>query len=257
MQAHDPTLEKNELKQILRDLKSQSDVETVRIRAEKLLKTVDPRVLSLAEQELLKEGFSQDELRSLCDIHLQLLSGKIQEGPASDLSHPVAILQEEHKVIQTYLAKLEEIAQKVKTSKNFTLSQDDMAELRNVSQMLVEAESHHKREEDALFPRLEQQGITGPPSIMRLEHDELRKRKKALKELTETAGKLNQADFTKQLTELESFIVPTLRSHIFKEDNILYPTALQAISENEWSTIKREFDEIGYCPFTPQHVTAR
>lgn len=84
-----------------------------------------------------------------------------------------------------------------------------------------------------------------------------RKRKKALKELTETAGKLNQADFAEQLTELESFIVPTLRSHIFKEDNILYPTALQAFSGNEWPIVKREFDEIGYCPFTPQHVTAR
>jgi hypothetical protein len=179
MLAQDLTLEKDELKQILRDLKSQSDAETVKQRAEKLLKAVDPKVLSLAEQELLKEGFTQDELRSLCDIHLQLLSGKIEEGPASDVSHPITILKEEHKVIQRYLAKLEEIAQKLKTSKNFTLSQDDMAELRNVSQMLVEAESHHKREEDALFPRLEQQGITGPPSIMRLEHDELRKRKKS------------------------------------------------------------------------------
>lgn len=257
MEAQDPTIQKNELKQILRDLKSHSELGTVRLRAEKLLKTVDPKVLSLAEQELLKEGFTQDELRSLCDIHLELLSGKIEGGPEVDPSHPITILQEEHKVIQGYLAKLEEITQKLNASKNFTLSQDDMAELRNVAQLLVEAESHYKREEDALFPRLEQQGISGPPSIMRLEHVELRKRKEALKELIEATGRLTQADFAKELGELEGFIVPTLRSHIFKEDNILYPTALQAISGNEWSTIKREFDEIGYCPFTPQHVAAR
>lgn len=56
MQAQDPTIQKNELKQILRDLKSHSELGTVRLRAEKLLKTVDPKVLSLAEQELLKEG---------------------------------------------------------------------------------------------------------------------------------------------------------------------------------------------------------
>lgn len=243
-------LDKDELKQVLKQLKSQSDIASVRQRAEKLLNNVDPRVLSLAEQELLREGFSQDDLRSLCDIHLQLLSGKIEGKPETDLSHPISILQEEHKAISGYLDKLEEIAKKLNTDTNLRLSQDQLTELRTVSQMLLEAESHHKREEDALFPRLEQQGINGPPSIMRLEHNELRKRKKALKELIERADRLEATNFSQELNELTGYIVPTLRSHIFKEDNILYPTALQAIRGDEWSSIRRQFDEIGYCPFT-------
>jgi len=243
-------LDKDELKQVLKELKSESDLASIRQRAEKLLSNVDPRVLSLAEQELLREGFSQDDLRSLCDIHLQLLSRKIEGKPETDLSHPISILQEEHKAISGCLDKLEEIAKKLSTNTNLKLSQDQLTELRTVSQMLLEAESHHKREEDALFPRLEQQGINGPPSIMRLEHNELRKRKKALKELVERAGKLKATDFSRELNELAGYIVPTLRSHIFKENNILYPTALQAIPGNEWSSIRREFDKIGYCSFT-------
>jgi hypothetical protein len=46
-----------------------------------------------------------------------------------------------------------------------------------------------------------------------------------------------------------------LSSHIFKENNVLYPAALKVISEEEWSGIREDFDEIGYCCFTPQHLT--
>ena len=242
------------MKQLLRELKSTSDLETVRPKAEKLLRSVNPQVLSVAEQELLQEGFSQDDLRKLCDIHLELLSGKIEGKTESEADHPISILQEEHKVILGYLDGLENIANKLGRQTNLRPSQNDLTELGTLSQMLLEAESHHKREEEALFPRLEQRGISGPPSIMRLEHNELRKRKRALRELVEAAREFDNADFSRELAELASFIVPTLRSHIFKEDRILYPTALQALPEKEWSSMRNEFDRIGYCSFTPRRV---
>ncbi len=44
----------------------------------------------------------------------------------------------------------------------------------------------------------------------------------------------------------------TLRDHIFKENNILYPMAVQVILEPEkWADMKLKCDEIGYCCFTP------
>jgi len=244
-------LEKDELKEVLRELRSSSDIPAVRQKAQTLLRSVDPKVLSMAEQELLQEGFTQEELRRLCDIHLELLSGKIEEKTQASITHPIAILQEEHKAIQGYLNELEAIARKL--DPNVEPSQNVLTKLGKISQMLLEAESHHKREEDALFPRLERQGITGPPSIMRLEHDDLRKRKKALKELVDSGDKL-KPEFVKQLRELSDYIVPTLTSHIFKENNILYPTALQAVPQGEWSRIRKEFDEIGYCSFTPRRI---
>jgi len=250
-------MDKDELKAILRQPKSESDLADAREKAAKMLRIVDPKVLSLAEQELMKEGFSRDELRELCDIHLKGLSGRIEEKPVVDENHPISILQEEHKAILGYLDKLEEIAQGPEITDNLRLPQGKMAGLRAVSQMLLEAESHHKREEDALFPRLEEQGIDGPPSIMRLEHNELRKKKKALNDLVEAADRWNDEDFSMQLRELAGYIAPTLRSHIFKEDNILYPTALQAIPGEEWPNIKRQFDAIGYCSFTPRQSIVR
>jgi hypothetical protein len=47
------------------------------------------------------------------------------------------------------------------------------------------------------------------------------------------------------------YIVQNLESHIFKENNILYLTALQVIEEDDWVRVEKKFDDIGYCSFTP------
>jgi DUF438 domain-containing protein len=117
---------------------------------------------------------------------------------------------------------------------------------------LLDAEPHHQREEQALFPELERRGVTGPPRIMRLEHVELRQRKHALQELAQAAETMPYADFKERLNEVATYLVFNLRDHIFKEDNILYPTAAQTIGDSAArEAIKARGDEIGYCCFTP------
>ena len=116
----------------------------------------------------------------------------------------------------------------------------------------METEKHHKREEEALFPAIEERGITGPPRIMRLEHEELRPKKKQLLDLVRSAAERNSGSFIEELRGLASFIVPTLREHILKENMILYPAAFEAIRDaNTWRRIKEKCDAIGYCCFTP------
>jgi hypothetical protein len=43
-----------------------------------------------------------------------------------------------------------------------------------------------------------------------------------------------------------------LSGHFYKENNILFPAALEVIGESEWPEIRRQFDELGYCCFTPE-----
>jgi len=45
-----------------------------------------------------------------------------------------------------------------------------------------------------------------------------------------------------------------LNSHIYKEDNILFPLAERVVTIQEWIHIMEKFDEIGYYCFTPEHV---
>jgi hypothetical protein len=55
-----------------------------------------------------------------------------------------------------------------------------------------------------------------------------------------------------QLQDAALTLSETLSNHFYKENHILFPTALKAIEAQEWSDIKRQFDEIGYCCFTPE-----
>ena len=103
------------------------------------------------------------------------------------------------------------------------------------------------REENALFPLLEKHGITQPPAIMWTEHDKIRKLKKNLYMIAER--KEYKISEELKITSIQLFEL--LSSHFYKENNILFPTALKVISEDEWNVIKRDFKEIGYCSFTP------
>jgi len=93
----------------------------------------------------------------------------------------------------------------------------------------------------------------GPPMVMREEHKQLRPRKRELRELVEGVDRHEFGDFKRRLNDLAGFIVPTLREHIYKENNILYPAALQVIDDDRiWQKLKDECDSVGYCCFTPE-----
>lgn len=240
---------KTELKEFLKKVKSVGDVEKLKPEIKNVLSKLNPADLALAEQELIAEGISVEEIRKLCEPHLELLrEGLTKKGQTLASSHPIQILREEHQIILQKIGELRRILDK--PAKNY--DGHELSKLKDIVHHLIDAESHHKREEEALFPELERKGITGPPRVMRMEHEELRAHKKALKELLESRKKLNYKDFLSKLKEHGSYIVQNLDSHIFKEDNILYTTALETIEEETWIKMKKKFDEIGYCCFTPK-----
>lgn len=243
---------KEQLKKVLKELGKDRDSAQIKARAAKFLKDVAPQTLSLAEQELMEEGVvSQEELRSLCAVHLEILGGALErQKPQLDSTHPVGILMDEHRIILRNLDELRRLVGQVGIAKSFDDIGEHLTRLKVIAHLLLDTESHHKREEEALFPRLERRGVTGPPRIMRLEHEELRAAKRRLAELSEIAEKVGFATFAQELKEVGNYISMALADHIFKEDNILYPTALQTLEPQEWSSVIQEFDRIGYCSFT-------
>jgi DUF438 domain-containing protein len=207
------------------------------------IKKATPLELSIAEQGLLDEGISPDELKKFCTIHLRALEDKLQEIKLSlDKGHPIHTMISEHEEILKFLDELDNLIEPLKRG----ISDEEKKILQDLSEHLVDAEKHHEREEKVLFPELEKRGITGPPRIMRMEHDELRPIKKRLQELSIEPDKNKN-----EIIELINVLSFKLRDHIFKENNILYPAALNAIGEDViWENIKKECDNIGYCCFT-------
>jgi len=246
--------DKQELKQLLVELNQQGDLALARTKAAEFLKNVDAKTLSLAEQELMEEGVvSQEDLRNLCGIHLEVLGGGLEQQRVElETGHPVETLMAEHTVILQNLKELQKIVDRVQSASGFEDIGDALERLREISHLLLETESHHQREEEVLFPRLESQGVTGPPRIMRLEHEELRAKKRQLAELLKRVDSITFTEFTEELRNTGGYLAVTLGEHIYKEDHILYPTALQTLGVEEWSQVLDEFNRIGYCYFTPK-----
>ncbi|MEM3421794.1 MAG: DUF438 domain-containing protein [Candidatus Hadarchaeum sp.] len=243
---------KDELKELLKKVKTAEDIEKIKPEIREILSNLNPADLALAEQELVEEGISPEDIRKLCGPHIELLrEGLDREKQALHPLHPIQILKDEHEVILQKLNELNQVIERANDAKNYNELNDGLEKLRDIAHHLVEAESHHKREEDVLFPELERRGVTGPPMVMRMEHTELRTRKHALKELAENWKAIDYKNFISRLNEAGGYIIQNLNDHIFKENNILYPTALQVIDETAWGKIKNKFDEIGYCCFTP------
>lgn len=245
---------KEQFKALLQELKEGEVSEEAKDKAKRLLKAVDAKTLEALEQELIKEGASHEEIRrSLCDIHLDILRDRlVAKRTEVEAPHPVNTFMEEHKIILENLNELASFVERLKKTDSFEGMREDLEKLRDIAHHLVEAESHHQREEDVLFPKLEKHDIVEPTAIMKMDHDEFRKRKQALYKLAHNPEDYEFKDLRERGIELGEYLTRELESHIFKEDNILYQIALQVLSDEEWQEVKREADMIGYCCFSPE-----
>ncbi len=241
------------LEEILAKLRSEEDLKQIKEEAKEFLKSITPEELSKAEQRLIAKGLDPITLQKLCSIHMELTSLEQTQGRKQlEKGHPIDTLMQEHEIILEKLDRLAIIKEQIATANGFEELKDEIKEIKDIAHHLLEAEKHHRREEVALFPRLERMGITGPPQIMRMEHEELLKQKERLGELVTNLGEVDFKAFRAEFTELADYLVTKMRDHIFKENNILYPTALKSIPETEWEEVKKHADDIGYCCFTPQ-----
>jgi hemerythrin-like domain-containing protein/uncharacterized protein (DUF2249 family) len=247
-------VDKEKLKGLLQELKEGAESEQTGEKARSLLQAVDARTLGIFELELIREGVPHETIRkSLCDIHLEVMKdslvAKRQKVPAL---HPVHTLMEEHKIIVNTLKELSLFLERLKGVGSFAELGAEREKLKDIAHHLVKAESHHQREEDALFPALEKHDITEPPQIMKMDHVEFRKRKRELFQIAQNPRDTDFFAFKSKVIELGEYIARELESHIFKEDNILYQIALQVLTPEDWEKVKKECDKIGYCCFTPE-----
>lgn len=167
--------------------------------------------------------------------------------------HVIHTLMEEHKMILGFLDDLEKTNYSLQQENKYDAKNEDFKKLEHIAEHLVGAEPHHQREEEVLFPEIEKRGVSGPTEMMRREHEEFRPKKKEIVKLCAALPKTDFQDFKKELKEAADFLISMLREHIAKENDILYPLALEVIQEEAvWQEMKKACDKIGYCCFTPK-----
>jgi len=149
------------------------------------------------------------------------------------------VLKEEHRVIEKVLDALERLAKAAETS---SLAEWDKVIdfARNFAD-----KCHHLKEENLLFPALEERGIPregGPIGMMLAEHEEGRGYVRAMAAAVASAGK-DSVDNLQILRETAIAYIRLLRQHIQKEDEVLFQMADEVLSSEEQKTLLREFEE--------------
>jgi len=244
---------KEVLKGLIRRLHAGAQPEEIKEEFKEMLKGVTPTEIVQVEEELVKEGMPREEIQRLCEIHLAVFRESLEkEKTLAPAGHPIHILMEEHKIILKFADDLKDVAKEIKGAENLDSVGEEMKQVSHIAKHFEESESHYVREENVLFPYLEKHGVTQPPAIMWTEHNKIREMKKALSGLVDMHRSMVFQDFAKQLEGAALSLADMLSGHFYKENNVLFPTALNVITGEEWKDIRHQFDELGYCCFTPE-----
>jgi hypothetical protein len=245
---------KKMLKELIEQLHAGASAQEAKERFRQVLEGIRPEEIAKIENELVKEGMSREEIQRLCDVHLAVFREQLEkQKPQIPIEHPISILMEEHQIMLELAQKLSTIANKVQQVNDASYVGEEIHHLEHIARDFIDSKKHYLREENVLFPTLEKHGITEPPAIMWMEHNQIREKKKQLNDLIGKYATVNFQEFKKQLGETAEALNSILPNHFFKENNILFPTALKVVASEEWMNIRKEFDEIGYCCFTPPH----
>lgn len=243
------------LKDMIRKLHAGAKVDEVKEQFKEVLAKIGPADIAQTEEELIQEGLPREEIRRLCEVHLALFKEPMAKAEAlAPPGHPIHTLMEEHRILLRFADDIRESSQKVKQAKDFGSVHNETERLDHSAEHLKDSDSHYAREENVLFPHLEKHGVTQPPAVMWSEHNEIRGVEKNLYELLGMRGSMAFQDFSRELANLTGSLADMLESHFYKENKILFPTALEVIEANEWPGIRKEFDELGYCCFTPEYA---
>ncbi len=166
--------------------------------------------------------------------------------------HPIHTLMEEHAMVLDFAAKLIDMTDKLKEMDSYESAGEVLSAITGIVDHLKASQSHYLREENVLFSYLEKHGIAGPPRAMWAEHDQIRDVDKNLYKLMDNREETAITEFSTKLGSLASTLSELLSSHYYKENNVLFPMAMKALTDDEWRGTTRQFAEIGYCCFSPK-----
>jgi DUF438 domain-containing protein len=240
------------LKQLIKALHLGADPDMLKGRFRTLLSEIGPAEITQAEQELIAEGMPADEIHQLCDVHLAVMREAVEKDkPAEGPGHPIYILLKEHMHMKEAAKDMGVVIATLEKASHMGAVAGEMIKLEALLRDFREYNKHKVREENCLFPYLEKHGVTGPPSIMWMEHDQQRAAVKGADEAMAQKDTLPFAQFKAAILPHLKTLAEGVPSHFYKEENILFPTAIQMMSAEEFKTIKASMDDLGYCYFTP------
>lgn len=222
---------KQAIKHIIKQLHAGLPLAEAKEKFEREIGSITSFEIAQIEQELINEGVSPDEIKLFCNVHAMLFESVLSKSfkDVDHPAHPVNFFKQENEHIKKLLERIKISAQ-----------EKDKVKLKNLLEELKGIEVHYARKEQVLFPYLEKHGFVGPSKVMWGKHNDIKAMlKKALEEL-------DKVDFDEYVEKCLKPLVEEVDGMIFKEENILFPTALELLSPEEWVSVLKESRDVGY-----------
>jgi len=204
------------------------------------------------EQELISEGLPAEEVLKLCDAHSSVLEGKIDLSSSKKIpeGHPVDVMINENSALKQVALEIDILLNEVSVDNDINI-ESSVLKLRGLYNSLFDVDKLYRRKEYLLFPFLENQGITGPPKVMWGKQDEIRDLIKGSIELLQTPSITRE----ELVASSELILFPAIKGVVDmtkKEEEILFPMALDKLTESDWYEISKQSLQIGFCLYDPQ-----
>jgi hypothetical protein len=223
------------LKGIIRGLHEGKDAQSQKEKFHELIKDVAPWEIAQMEQRLIAEGMPETEIKNLCEVHVSVFKEALEHKtvPGLPAGHPVHTFMLENRACEGILKEAEAIS-------DYAGQKDALL---GVLDRLALIDTHYVRKENQLFPILETKGITGPSKVMWALHDDIRGFMKDVRK------RVTDGNMEKVAVEALSKMVGDM---IYKEEHILFPMALETLSEEEWAKVAKGEEEVGYAWIKPE-----
>jgi PAS domain S-box-containing protein len=225
------------IKRMLKELHECDDSERVKEDFKEVLRTTSAEEIARIEDELVRDGMPREKLHSMCDLHLAVFKESI-EGASVEAppGHPLGILMEEHRLMLDLATRLKAEAEAAAAAKSHAEARPHVHGAKDIVGHIRASENHYLREENVIFPYLEK----------------IRELKRTVSGIADTLGpEANIPEVAARLERAALALAEMLSTHFYKENNILFPTAMRALTDEEWLFARAQFDEIGFTSFYP------
>ncbi len=243
---------KKRLKELILKLHDGESAEQVRKELVDTLQSVPYGEVVEVEQELISEGLPESEVLKLCDIHGEVLEGHVDQSGSKEIpeGHPVDVFKQENLELKKVSEKTKDLLDSL-----HKVPEESFPNFRNVLLAcfndLMDVDKHYQRKEYLVFPYLEKKEITGPPKVMWGKHDEIREQLKGCIALLNEA-ELQKNDLLESLDLIYYPVVKALVDMVQKEEEILFPMAMDVITEEDWWNIHQQTLDFGFTLYDPQ-----
>jgi len=193
--------------------------------------SITPEEFAYGEQYMLNHGISDEHMTNHMDEVIDIFADVLHKSELNlPKGHSIRSYIDEAKALELLLLKMENQL-KQKFIKNQWLE---------LYKKLSQINIHFSRKQNQLFSILEQKGFDRPSKVMWTFDNNVR-------DAIKNAFTLLREDNDKAFIAAQKRVIELVRDILDKENAILYPTALQLISEEEFAAMRSGDDEIGYC----------